>query len=284
MEKSNKFAVVGLGGRSVFMRVPHFHADGETLKAEHSYEEPGGKGYNQAIALAKLGADVSFISAVGNDGYGKVCRADLESRNVRYIEIMKETELSAFAFILVDSNGDNQVTVYEGASSLLGREDIEANAVELEDADVLVLQLEVPNEANFAALEKAKNAIKILNPAPAARFDEKYFSLCDWITPNLSEAYSIFGGSALDELAERITKKGINAVVTLGAVGALLVCDGKTELIPAPQFRNIVNTTGAGDNFNAAFALKIASGDTPSECVRYAVKHASYYVAGKIGR
>ena len=281
--KKIKLGFVGLGGKSVFMGVDHFHLPGETLHAKTMFTEPGGKGYNQAVAAQRLGADTVFIGAVGNDESGRYCEDFLKSEGVKpVLQKIDEVE-TACAFILTDARGENQVTVFRGAADFLSADFVRECKEEILSCDMLVLGLECPMEATLEAAEIAfENAIPvILNPAPVQTVDIDILKRCYLITPNQAEAAQLFGldqNISVRELAEAIIAKGMErAVVTLGGDGALLVDNGNAFKYDALSVK-AVDTTGAGDTFNAAIARALTGGYALREAVVYAMNAASISV------
>lgn len=248
-----RIAVIGICGNSVFLTVDHFHRPGETLVADSVYEEIGGKGINQAVAAARMGAQVSFLAAIGSDADGKKCRevAAAEGLCAHFAE--KAGERTTFAFILTDSDGDNRVTEYEGAA--LSVEDVRAFADEIKKSDFLLLQHEVPPEVNRAALEiAAESGVRvILNPAPIAPIDDETARMVYLVTPNEQEA------AAIDP--DRFQ----NVIVTLGKRG----CSVNGSIVSALPVQ-AVDTTGAGDTFNGALATCLADGMEMKQAARIA--------------
>ncbi len=278
----SEICVVGLGGYSVFLAVDHFNAIGETVKAGAMFVEAGGKGYNQAVAAARLGAKTSFVGAFGKDSEGKFCVDFLKNEGIEPLVSYKD-EPSAYACILTDSNGENRVTVYGGAAAMLTASDIEYFEENISSADVVILQNEVPFEANQRAAEISKKhgKIVILNPAPAFSLNRKLLESADIITPNLHEAVELFG----DNFFKQMKLSGVkNAVVTLGADGCDVLNDGTLTHIDAIP-TNVLDTTGAGDCFNGALAVGMAKGMTLVDAAAYASKVASVAVSkrGAVG-
>ncbi len=275
----SKICVIGLGGYSVFMTVDHFNAPGETVKADNVFAEAGGKGYNQAVAAARLGAEVAFVGAFGNDSEGKFCVDFLDKEGIACAAAYKDVS-SAYACILTDACGENRVTVFGGAASKLSAEDVSRYESVITEADVLLLQNEVPIGANLCALELAKKhgVMAVFNPAPAAGLDKQLLVLADIITPNEQEATDLFG----EDYFAGMEKAGIKtAVVTLGASGCAVLFNGKTFEIPAVKC-DAVDTTGAGDCFNGALAVGISEGMALIDAAAFATKVASVAV-GKRG-
>lgn len=250
-----KIAVIGICGSSSFLTVDHFHREGETLTAESAFTEFGGKGANQAAAAAKMGAEVSFLAAVGDDAGGDGCRAFAARQGICGVFPVKAGEPTAFAFILTDRTGENRVTVYRGAA--LTAEDAADFEREIASSGVLLLQNEVPEEVNLAAARiAAKHGVPvILNPAPAREIPAELAALCYAVTPNR------------EELSHLEPSRFRNCVATLGKDGCVV---NGTCRIPARKSA-AVDTTGAGDTFNGILAVCIAEGMCLEEACRYAV-------------
>ena len=258
--------VLGLCGRSVFMKVDHFHRSGETLHAENMYVEPGGKGYNQAVAAARLGLQVNFLAACGDDEDGRACAQFLLREGVTpYIQTVDKP--TAFAAILTDRDGENRVTVCRGAADSLSAAFVLNHEDIFKHSDAVLLNFEVPDEANEKAAELAEKygAKLILNPAPARPCTAEYLNRFYCVTPNRSEA-EILGSRANRE------------IVTLGEDGVLVTENGETYHLPAfPAHAR--DTTGAGDCFNGALAVALCEGKTLPEAVQFAQKAAAISVA-----
>lgn len=266
-----RITVLGLGGKSVFMRVQRFHRPGETLAANSIYTEPGGKGYNQAVAAARLGANVSYIGAFGNDADSAECIEFLKREGVQVYAVIKDIPC-AYACIQTDSQGENRVTVFGGASSLLTDKDIARFCDVIAASDMLLLQNEVPRDANRAAFDIARsNDVKILyNPAPAVNADEWIVKNADIITPNEHEATVIFGHNYKEGIEKNVCG---NAVVTLGAEGAACY-DGAWYAVPTEKV-TALDTTGSGDCFNGALAVALCKGTGFYEACIFAAKAAT---------
>jgi len=273
-------AVVILG---VFVADTAYRAErqprlGETILGSGFALGPGGKGSNQAVAAARLGADVTFISKIGEDPFGDMAMALWAEAGVK-TEVQQDPEsyTGAASIFLEESSGDNAIIVCPGAAATLSPADIEAVGDVIRAASVFVTQLEQPLPAARRALEIAREAgtTTVLNPAPAAQLDAGFFALCDYLTPNETEAEDLTGVKVVtaDEArlaAEALLDKGAGAaIITLGDQGAYLHGDGISEMCPAFEFAPVAETTGAGDAFNGAFAVALARGDTPLQAVRY---------------
>lgn len=281
----NKVTVIGLSGESIFLSVDEFHKMGETLHANSFNSEVGGKGYNQVLALKEFDCDVFFLSSIGSDFNGKNCEKFLNERNIKNLMVKKDIP-TAIATILTNSKGDNQVTVYEGAVSLLNEEDVLLISEEIKTSKVLSLQLEVPLCANLQAAKIAKeNNVKIIiNPAPVINYSLELLQYADIITPNESEARKIFSldeNDDLEKIKEKIEDLKLNEViVTLGEKGAVYFNKGETKYY-SPLKVASVDTTGAGDIFNAMLVKMIALGKDVDEAIKYAIVASALSVTKK---
>lgn len=250
-----KISVIGLCGHSTFMNVHHFHQKGETVKAESTAEEIGGKGCNQAIAAARMGAEVSFLAAVGDDAHGKECAEKMEENNIKSFLKQKTGKKTTFAFILTDSEGQNQVTEFIGAE--LDEDDVLSFEEEIKSSDILLLQHEVPMSVNemAVALARRHGVRVILNPAPIDRIPDSIAENVFAVTPNEQER------TAID------IEKFQNVITTLGDKG----CSINDRVFVKSLPLKAVDTTGAGDTFNGVLAVCIAEGMELKKSCEYAV-------------
>lgn len=248
----SKIAVIGIVGNSVFLPVDHFHQGGETVEASSVHFEPGGKGFNQAVAARRCGANVSFLAAVGFE-YRNEFTAFLDKEGIDHTLVFKD-ESTAFAAIVTDKAGSNHVTVYQGAQ--LTKNNVSLFEDSIKEADILLLNNEVAEEVNVEAIRIAKKyGVKcILNPAPARKTSAYVIDSIDLFTPNEHELLGIED------------KK--NVIVTLGAEGCLI--KSTDEIIPAASFGSAVDTTGAGDTFNGVLSAMLASGKTLADSAKVA--------------
>jgi ribokinase len=267
-----RLRLVAVGGCGVGVRfaVPYVAEAGETVLASDVRVINGGKGANQAIGAAFLGADASIISAVGEDVFGSIVAGLWERHGVATSGVVVRPEASTMVgAVMVDSSGENHITLAPGALGRLSRDDVRDRRGLIEAADVCVVSLEIAWQAAAEALAIARAAgvLAILNPAPApapVAIDE-LLRLADWVTPNEVEAAALseFAGASPEAAAERILGRGARGVVmTLGPGGALVADGSAMRRVPAPEVppEQMVDTAGAGDAFNTAFALALAGG------------------------
>lgn len=277
--KNQKITVIGHYGMSLLMDVRRFPVVGETVEGLGLETEPGGKGYNQAIAASRLGAQVNFITAVGNDDFGKNCEKDLISEKVsgRYI-IPFEHEKTACAFVINSADKNSEVYVYPGAIRCVTKEHIRQYAGVIENSGLLLLQNEISEEALLEAIQIAIQAgVEVIyNPAPARPLPAEVLKDLVCITPNEVEAAALAGLDPekelnIDEVLGRLHKMGArNIIVTLGAKGSIVSLeDGMRYEIP-PMKVDAVSTTGAGDSYNAAFAVHYLQTKDIVESAKYA--------------
>jgi len=251
---------------------------GETILGESFALGPGGKGSNQAVAAARAGGAVHIVSKLGRDTFAEMALATWRAAGVTPAITQDETSYTGAAYIFIEaSSGDNAIIVCPGAAGTLSPADIEARAGLIRGASVFVTQLEQPMPAAIRALEIAREAgaRTILNPAPAAPLARETLALCDFVTPNETEAAGITGlpVGSLEEAraaAQALIAQGVGAaVITLGEKGALYHDGRVSEHVPAYRAGPVVETTGAGDAFNGAFATALADGLDPVAAVRF---------------
>jgi ribokinase len=255
-----RIAVVGsygVGQTFVMDRAPE---RGETIIGNAVRTDPGGKGSNQAIGAARLGADVSFLTAVGRDSAGNGAMALWAAEGVDAGAVIRPELPTMAAAILVEASGDNRIVVVPGALEALMPAHVEDFASQIEAADVLLVQLEIPLETALHALEVARRVgtRSILNPAPAP--PHAIAPVAGYVTPNETEALSVAGAQG-------------TLVLTLGERGARL----GEEIVPAFA-ASVVDTTGAGDAFCAAFAVALAEGASDLDAVRWGCAAGAHMV------
>ncbi|PZO80951.1 MAG: ribokinase [Mesorhizobium amorphae] len=271
--------ILGVFVADTSYRAPRQPKLGETILGLDFKLGPGGKGSNQSVAAGRLGADVSFITRLGEDDFAQMANKIWNEAGVKSAAIPTPESYTGAAYIFVEeASGNNAIIIAPGAAALITTDDIEENRALIEGAGVFVTQLEQPIPAAERALSIAHAAgvTTILNPAPAAELPDSIFPLCDYLTPNESEAEGLTGirVETLDDArraADALIAKGTRAVVvTLGEKGALLHTAERSEHIPVTQAGRVVETTGAGDAFNGGFAAGLARGMEPLEALRFA--------------
>lgn len=272
--------VVGSYAVGLTIRTDVFPSPGETRLGADFEEGPGGKGSNQAIGLARLGADVSFIGCVGEDRFGQAAIELLSAEGVRTDALRRVPGVATgVGFIVLDAAGDNRIVLDPGANARLDGVLVRAQlAGSVGPGDLVLTQLEISSEAASAALAvgRAAGAATVLNPAPARALEAGTLGRVDVLTPNETEL-RILSGLPPDApgddaaLATALLARGVAAVVvTRGAAGALVVTSSGTQSIPAPRVE-VVDTTGAGDAFNAALAARLLAGDALTDAAAWAV-------------
>ncbi|RAZ89954.1 ribokinase [Mesorhizobium hawassense] len=268
----------------VFVADTAYRADrqprmGETILGNSFKLGPGGKGSNQAVAAGNLGADITFLTRLGVDAFAEMAKQTWKQAGVKSAVIDTPDSYTGAAYIFVEAGtGNNAIIVSPGAAMLISPEDIEAHAGLIRSAGVFVTQLEQPIDAALKALDIARGAgvTTILNPAPAASLPDRIYTLCDYVTPNETEAEGLTGikVSSVDDArraADALLAKGVGAViVTLGEKGALLHTKSRSDHVDAVTVGKVVETTGAGDAFNGGLAAALAKGVEPLEAVRFA--------------
>jgi len=256
---------------------------GETILGNKYNVGPGGKGCNQAIAIARLGGKVNFISKIGKDSYGELALNTLKKNNINIENIIQDEKLqTGVAGILVDQNsGKNAINVIVGAPSFLKVSEIEKQINLIKSSKIFLTQLEVPKDVTLHCLKTAKEngCITILNPAPASEITKEFFSKIDYFTPNETEAEFYTGIKITNEkeakqAAEKLLNLGIKKVIiTLGEKG-LLYTDGKEVIYLKANSVKAIDTTGAGDAFNGGLAFGLSKDKPINECLELANKVA----------
>jgi ribokinase len=267
----------------VFVADTAYRADraprmGETIMGNSFALGPGGKGSNQSVAAARLGADVTFISRLGRDPFADMALKAWADAGVKPRVTQSNESYTGAAYIFVEeATGDNAIIICPGAAATIAPADIDANADLVRSAAVFVTQLEQPMAAAVRGLELAKEGggRTILNPAPANSLPDGMLALCDFVTPNATKTELLTGVAVttIDDArraAEVFLANGVGAaVITLGEQGAYYHSTGQSELVPSVNAGPVVETTGAGDAFNGGFATALARGDNPVDAVRF---------------
>ena len=251
---------------------------GETILGNSFVLGPGGKGSNQAVASAMAGAKTHFISRLGVDDFAKIALDTWKKAGVIPVITQDPTSYTGAAYIFIEeATGNNAIIVAPGAAAKISVADVEAQAALIASASVFITQLEQPMDAAMRALQIARTAgvRTILNPAPAAILPDGMLALCDYVTPNESEAEALTGIKVVtvdDAIRAATALRGHGAkaaIITLGDKGALYQDDQGSLHVPVISAGKVVETTGAGDAFNGGFAAALAAGIDPRAAVRF---------------
>ena len=248
-----------------FGRIP---VKGETVMGEEFVTGPGGKGSNQAVAAGKAGANVSFISKIGNDDYGKMATKIYAESNVgtKNLFVTEDNNTGVAAILINKETGDNAISVVTGAAGALTIDDVKKAEDEIKNASFFLTNLELPIDPVIYALKLAKdnNVTTILNPAPAAKLEKEVFPLIDYFTPNETEASFYLNKEITNEEDAKNSSKDLldlgikNVVITLGEKGVYFQNKDDSLYVPPLDLGNkVVDTSGAGDAFNGAFATAL---------------------------
>lgn len=249
---------------------------GETVLGESFVTVPGGKGANQAVAAARLGADVRMVGCVGDDHYGKQLLDNLKQNGVSVDYVKPVTEADTGTAHIVLAEGDNSIVVVKGANDCVTPEYVEGALAALKEADIVLIQQEIP----FETIEYVSDVCSsfgiplLLNPAPAHFISQKIIDEATFITPNEHEAELLFPNMSLEDVLKQNATK---VLITEGSKG-VRYHNGKEEVL-VPTFKvEAVDTTGAGDTFNGAFAVAVAEGKNIADSLRFANRAASLSV------
>jgi ribokinase len=281
-----KILVIGSSNTDMVIKTDKLPSPGETVLGGTFFMNPGGKGANQAVAAARLGGKVTFVTKVGNDLFGKQALGVFKKEGIDISNIAQDDKFpSGVALIIVNQIGENNIVVAPGSNENLLAEDISPNHFTTGKFEILLLQLEIPlMTVEYAALTAAGSGVKvILNPAPAQKLHDYLLKHTWLITPDETEAEILTGIKVRDELsaeaaAEVFRKKGVeNVIITMGAAGAYLKSESFTGMI-AGKVVTPIDTTAAGDVFNGALAVAIAEGMTLKEATEFANSAAAISV------
>jgi ribokinase len=264
--------VVGSLNMDLVMRTSRVPVAGETLSGRAFATVPGGKGANQALACARLGAPVAMIGRVGRDAFGGILREALAGDGVDVAAVGQAGEVSGVAMILVEDSGQNRIILAPGANAALGAAELDEEAARIAAASMLVLQFEVPMPAVERAIAHARAARVpvLLNPAPAAAIPDAIWSGIDILVPNESEASALTDVSVREpasafEAARILRSKGVGRVlITLGEQGVAIVDADRERHLPARKVE-VVDTTAAGDTFIGGLVAGLLEGRTLDE-------------------
>ena len=279
----SEITVLGIFVADISFSGPKIPSIGETILGKKYNVGPGGKGCNQAIAIARLGGNTNFISKIGKDAYGELALKTLEKNKISTENIIQDgSQQTGVAGILVDQNtGKNAINVIVGAPSSLRISEIEKQINLIKRSKIFLTQLEVPKDVTLHCLKTAKEngCITILNPAPASEISKEFFNNIDFFTPNETEAEFYTGIKITSEkeakqAADKLLNLGIKKIIiTLGEKG-LYYSDGKEETYLKASAVKAIDTTGAGDAFNGGLAFSLLKEKPIKDCLEFANKVA----------
>lgn len=286
MKQRRKIVVLGSTNTDMVIAGARIPVPGETVSGGKFLMNPGGKGANQAVAVARLSARrgvCTFVAKVGDDLFGRETAARLKREGIAARLVVDPAEPSGTALIMVDAKGQNVISVALGANGTLVPADIAPFAADVAQAAVLLLQLETPVETVLAAAKAARagGATVILNPAPARKLPRALYAQLDWITPNETEAEILTGVRVTDVASARRARDWFQAhgvghvLVTLGAKG--VYCGDCDRIFPSRRVK-AVDCVAAGDTFNGAFAVALAEGRDCADAIAFAQKAAAISV------
>ena len=255
--------------------------EGETILGNNFVIGPGGKGSNQAVAAAKAGVKTYFISKIGDDQFGEMATKIYDEAKVDYsnVIISKEHSTGAAAIMVNEESGANAINVFSGAAAAITNADIDKAENIIKDSKIFLTQLEAPKETVLYAIKKAHSlGVKtVLNPAPAAEIDKSVFPFIDYFTPNETEAsfyvgHPVNSNDDASRAASKLLDMGIkNVIITLGEKGAYFANANETFSSPIANLSNpVVDTTGAGDAFNAGFAVALTENKSIKDAISFA--------------
>lgn len=287
MEK-RKIVVIGSCNTDMVIRVDHLPLPGETIIGYDFMTNQGGKGANQAVAVARLGGDTAFVARVGKDGFGEQSISLLRAEGIDTSHVTPtEGVATGVALIPVDEKGENSIIVASGANAKLSIEDIKAAEPLIREAGIVLMQLETPLETLMYAAEAARKAgaLVVLNPAPFPKdpLPESFLSNIDLITPNETEAsrmsgIEVEGEENIHQAIRAIQQLGVrNVIITAGGKGAYTDSDGQLIHLPASK-TEVVDTTAAGDTFCGALCVALSEGCSLSDGIRFANRAAAISV------
>jgi ribokinase len=275
-----RIVVIGSSNTDMVVKSDRLPVPGETVLGGVFMINQGGKGANQAVAIARLGGNVTFISKTGNDSFGKQSIEMFDEENINTDYILSDPHHpSGVALIMVDTSGENCIVVASGANGTLSPHDIDKARNIIESADILLMQLEIPMETvEYAAKLAHRKGIKvILNPAPAAFLSNELLECLYAIVPNKTEAEMLSGVKVFDwdsarQAADIISAKGVsNVIITLGSKGSLIKEENSYYEVPVEKI-NAVDSTAAGDTFCGTLCVGLAEGFSILDAVKMANK------------
>ena len=280
-----KISVLGIFVADISFSGNKIPSVGETILGDSYYVGPGGKGCNQAIAIARLGGEVNFLSKIGKDDYGQLAIHTLNQNNIDTSTIIQSSDhQTGVAGIMINKKtGKNAINVIVGAPLSLTIDQLNKNSDKIKNSKIFLTQLEIPKDVTLHSLKTAKenNVLTILNPAPASELSKEFFNYIDYFTPNETEAEFYSGIKITNEKeAKQASNKLLNlglkkVIITLGEKG-LFYSDGKEDIYLKAISVKALDTTGAGDAFNGGLAFALSHNKPIKEALRFANKVAGY--------
>lgn len=282
---SKKIIVIGSSNTDMTVKTEYLPKPGETVLGDGFIMTPGGKGANQAVAVKRLGGDVSFVAKVGNDVFGKNAIEHYKNEGIDTELITASSKPSGIALISVDKSGENSIVVASGANLDLSPDDIMAIKPEIIKADIMLLQLEIPMETVLAAARIAYKAgiYVVLNPAPASPIPDELFKYVSLFIPNETELakYSGVDTDSIEDVrkaAQIMISKGVKGlVVTLGSRGSMIFDNGESHVVEAKKVK-VMDTTAAGDTFCGGICVALSEGKSLEEAVVFATSASAITV------
>ncbi|MDI6600648.1 MAG: ribokinase [Thermoanaerobacteraceae bacterium] len=273
-----KILVIGSFMMDLVARTPRAPLEGETIIGHSFSQFTGGKGANQAVAAARLGADVTMLGKVGEDSFGDAQIWSLKAAGINTNYIMRDSSASSgVGFITLEDNGKNRIIIIPGVNMLFTPTELDNKEGLISDADIIILQFEIPMETVCRAIDLGHkfNKTVILNPAPSARIDKNYLAKLDYLILNEIETRDFTGVSVVDDKSADVAGHKLldmgckNVVITMGDKGVLFL-NNKEEYYVESIKVNAVDTTAAGDEFIGAFAYGLGNGFNHEQCTRFA--------------
>jgi ribokinase len=271
-------AILGIYAADLAFTAKRQPVMGETILGSKFNMGPGGKGSNQSVAAARAGAKVTFISRVGQDAFGENALAMYAKEGIATRVPQDAAHSTGAAYIfLEEATGNNAIIVVPGAAGVISKADVDAARDVITSSSIFMTQLETPVDVTVYALKMAKDAgvTTIFNPAPATKLDDSIWKICDYVTPNETEAQILTGIEVKDvdsarKAADALLAKGVGtALITLGGQGSLLHNKSISQHIPIFKAGKVLETTGAGDAFNGGFAAALARGESPLDAAMF---------------
>ncbi|QTE22835.1 ribokinase [Polaribacter cellanae] len=286
----SKIIVVGSSNTDMVIKTNHIPIPGETVLGGNFFMNSGGKGANQAVAIARLGGDVTFITKIGRDVFGKESLKKFKEEGINIdFTVTHKSKPSGIALVTLGDNAENSIVVAPGANNSLKKKNINKAIDEIKKAEIILIQLEIPLKIVKHVIELGRKYGKkvILNPAPGKKLEDVLYRNLFAVTPNETEAEIMTDVKVVDEQSAKkaalvLRSKGVkNVIITLGSKGAYLCSDEFSGIISGYQVI-AKDTTAAGDTFNGAFAIGISKGLSIKETIKFANKAASLAVT-KLG-